>query len=85
MMVRKQHEVEYLSLYGKEYNYGLIGWSPLAGGFLTGKYLEGVKPEHKTRMTGEGKQPAEMMQSLFLNPHNSEQNLKNLSAIQKYA
>jgi aryl-alcohol dehydrogenase-like predicted oxidoreductase len=25
----------------KDYGYGLIAWSPLAGGYLTGKYLDG--------------------------------------------
>ena len=80
MLHRKQHEVEYKSLY-QNYNYGLVAWSPLAGGFLTGKYLDGIKPEHKTRMTGEGKQPAEMMKNIFLKPNNTEKNIKNLRAI----
>ena len=42
MLVRKTIEFDYQSLFEK-YNYGLIGWSPLAGGFLTGKHLEKIK------------------------------------------
>lgn len=41
MLVRTEHEVEYLNLYQK-YNYGLTAYSPLAGGFLTGKYINGI-------------------------------------------
>ena len=53
MLHRKQHEVEYKSLY-QNYNYGLVAWSPLAGGFLTGKYLDGIKADMKTRITEKG-------------------------------
>ena len=44
MLVRTEMEVEYESLYTK-YNYGLIAWSPLAGGFLTGRHLNGINEQ----------------------------------------
>lgn len=44
MLTRKNSEVNYLGLY-KNYKYGLVAWSPLAGGFLTGKHLEGIKAD----------------------------------------
>ena len=44
MLVRKPFEVEFETLFDK-YKYGSTIWSPLAGGFLTGKYLDGVIPD----------------------------------------
>jgi aryl-alcohol dehydrogenase-like predicted oxidoreductase len=41
MLKREENEYEYQLLLEK-YSYGLMGWSPLAGGFLTGKYLNGI-------------------------------------------
>lgn len=41
MLVRDDVEISYTGLFTK-YNYGLIAWSPLAGGILTGKYLKGI-------------------------------------------
>jgi len=39
MIYRERFEVEYASLFQK-YGYGTTVWSPLAGGLLTGKYLD---------------------------------------------
>ena len=44
MLVRKEFEVEFETLFDK-HKYGATVWSPLAGGFLTGKYLDGEFPE----------------------------------------
>lgn len=44
MLVRDRMEVEYETLFNR-YGYGVTAWSPLAGGYLTGKYLETI-PEH---------------------------------------
>jgi len=41
MLVRKDMEVDFETLFDK-YKYGTTVWSPLAGGFLTGKYLDGI-------------------------------------------
>jgi aryl-alcohol dehydrogenase-like predicted oxidoreductase len=38
MIERKQIEVDYRQLFAK-YGYGLAAYSPLMGGYLTGKYL----------------------------------------------
>ena len=40
IMIRKNFELELEPLFEK-YGYGSTIWSPLAGGFLTGKYLKG--------------------------------------------
>lgn len=44
MLVRKDFEVDFETLFDK-HKYGATVWSPLAGGFLTGKYLDGQFPE----------------------------------------
>jgi aryl-alcohol dehydrogenase-like predicted oxidoreductase len=41
MLVRKEIEFEYQKLF-EAYGYGLVCWSPLAGGYLTGKHLNGI-------------------------------------------
>lgn len=44
MLERKKFEVELTPLY-ETYKYGTTTYSPLCGGFLTGKYLDGI-PEN---------------------------------------
>jgi aryl-alcohol dehydrogenase-like predicted oxidoreductase len=41
MLVRQKMEVEYETLFDR-HKYGITAWSPLAGGFLTGKYLDKI-------------------------------------------
>ena len=41
MLNRDTVEKDYIRLFDL-YNYGTTVWSPLAGGFLTGKYNDGV-------------------------------------------
>jgi voltage-dependent potassium channel beta subunit len=43
MFHRERFETEYYPLYQSPYKMGTTVWSPLAGGILTGKYLEEVK------------------------------------------
>lgn len=43
MFVRDKLEVEFRGLF-KEFGMGTTIWSPLAGGILTGKYNDGIKP-----------------------------------------
>lgn len=43
MLNRKNLEAEYVPLFTK-YGYGTTIWSPLAGGYLTGKYNDGTEP-----------------------------------------
>lgn len=49
---RKKVEADYVSLYEKN-GYGTTVWSPLAGGYLTGKYNSGIEPPN-TRYGGGG-------------------------------
>ena len=44
MLNRKRMEKEYRSIFEK-FSYGTTVWSPLAQGFLSGKYNDGVIPE----------------------------------------
>jgi aryl-alcohol dehydrogenase-like predicted oxidoreductase len=44
MMVRERMEKEHLPLFERR-NMGTTIWSPLAGGFLAGKYNDGTVPE----------------------------------------
>jgi aryl-alcohol dehydrogenase-like predicted oxidoreductase len=41
MLVRKELEVEYETLFDR-HKYSVAAWSPMAGGFLTGKYLDKI-------------------------------------------
>lgn len=41
LLHRERFEVEYARLF-KDYDYGSTTWSPLASGFLTGKYNQGI-------------------------------------------
>jgi len=43
---RENMEVKYLPLFN-DYNYGTTVWSPLAGGMLTGKYLDGIPEDSR--------------------------------------
>ena len=43
LLVREKVEGEYVPVF-KRYNYGTTVWSPLASGFLSGKYNDGVPP-----------------------------------------
>ncbi len=69
-MVRSDMEVEYKSLFSK-YNYGLIGWSPLAGGFLTGKYLNGIPQNEVNRFTDKIFFGAELLKGLYYDAYSS--------------
>lgn len=51
MMVRKRFEEEYDSLY-KKHGLGTTIWSPLASGFLTGKYNDGIPNDSRFAMPG---------------------------------
>ena len=76
--------MEFLNLYQK-YNYGLIGWSPLAGGFLTGKYLNGINEQEVHRFNDKNSPfPLELMKEIFFDAHADEKNnsvIKQLSEL----
>lgn len=46
MLERKTMEVELGPLFDK-FGYGSTIWSPLAGGLLTGKYIDGIPQESR--------------------------------------
>lgn len=81
MLNRKEMEVEYQSLFEK-YHYGLIAFSPLAGGYLTGKHLDGIKEEEGGRFSGE---TGELFKMFFFNQYRGEKMIKALKEIKKIA
>lgn len=85
MLVRNDIEIDYETLFAK-YNYGLIAWSPLAGGFLTGKYLNGIDENELTRMTDKSISfPLEVIKALFYSPHATEKTINSLKQISALA
>ena len=68
MLKRQTIEVQYESLFRK-YNYGLIAWSPLAGGILTGKYLKEIGEGVVTRFNDTSPNyPLERIKKMFYSP-----------------
>lgn len=51
MFERKRFEGEYSRFY-KEYGYGTTVWSPLASGFLSGKYQGGIPKDSRAALKG---------------------------------
>lgn len=81
MMSRERFEKEYIPLFERR-NIGTTIWSPLAAGFLTGKYNDGTIPEgsraelfYKT-----GGHLAERA-NVFLGEKNKERALKMLNGL----
>lgn len=52
MLVRDRVEVEYAPMYKAPYSIGTTIWSPLASGFLTGKYIEGIPAGSRLTVPG---------------------------------
>lgn len=77
-------EVEYRSLFSK-YNYGLIGWSPLAGGFLTGKYLNGIPQNEVNRFTDKIFFGAELLKGLYYDAYSSQKIVTKLRSLSDLA
>lgn len=51
MFERKRLEGDYVRFY-KEYGYGATTWSPLASGFLSGKYQKGIPKDSRAALKG---------------------------------
>jgi aryl-alcohol dehydrogenase-like predicted oxidoreductase len=85
MLKREENEIENIGLY-KNYNYGLVAWSPLAGGFLTGKYLDGLSETELNRFNDKNSPfPLEMIKKLFYDGNATEKNLRNLKELSDIA
>lgn len=54
MFCRERVEREYFPMYRSPYNLGTTVWSPLASGFLTGKYNNGVPDDSRVKQKGYG-------------------------------
>lgn len=75
MMHRQRFEEEYRYLFDV-YGYGSTIWSPLCGGFLTGKYNKGVVPEDSRYSKNQFCK--DKILPKFFNDENKEKNLKIL-------
>jgi voltage-dependent potassium channel beta subunit len=85
MLVRADTEVEHALLFSK-HNYGLIAWSPLAGGFLTGKYLNGIPEGDNTRITDNSLGfPLELIKQLFYDDYATEKTINKLKELSTIA
>lgn len=51
MFTRERVEQEYARLF-QEHHYGDVTWSPLASGFLSGKYLDGIPQDSRAMQPG---------------------------------
>ena len=72
MLTREVMEVEFETLFDR-HHYGTTTWSALAGGFLTGKYLDGIPADSRIGSAGE---TAGIMRNLFYEPHNTPENIQ---------
>ncbi len=70
----------------KKFNYGVIAWSPLAGGILTGKYLKEIEEGVVTRFTDKNPSyPLERVRKMFYDPIATQKNFESLRALQPIA
>jgi voltage-dependent potassium channel beta subunit len=79
ILKREEAEVDYLQLL-REYKYGLIAWSPLAGGYLTGKYLEQAEETARYNLPQLAK-----YREFFFDPIDTPKNREGLTALRKLA
>ena len=81
MLVRAEMEVDYKKLL-EDYNYGLVAYSPLAGGFLTGKYNNGIPEDQIVRANdASGWFPLEITKQLFYNQHATDKTVNMLKEL----
>lgn len=84
MLVRHEIESEYSNLI-KKYNYGLACWSALAGGFLTGKYLDGIDEKEKSRLNDKTSLSVNLLRKIYYEPHANLKTIEALKRLQKLA
>ena len=78
MLVRETMEVEFETLFDR-HKYGTTVWSPLAGGFLTGKYIDGI-PEG-SRLDKPQWLSADIMKKFFYEPYHNEKTIAALKEL----
>ncbi len=59
----------------------MVCWSPLCGGFLTGKHLDGVSQEEGGRFTGV---TGEFYKQFFITPYQTEKITNGLKELKLY-
>jgi aryl-alcohol dehydrogenase-like predicted oxidoreductase len=70
----------------RNYKYGLIGWSALAGGFLTGKHFEGLTEDQVNRFNDKNSPfPLDLMKDLYFDSIATEKNLRSLKELSDLA
>ena len=81
MFNREEMEKLFLPLF-KEYNYGTTVWSPLAGGMLTGKYLDGIPEDSRVKTLKWGKL---FVYDRYMSEDKKEKTVKRLNALKVVA
>ncbi len=84
LLKRNVIENQYESLFRK-YNYSIVAWSPIAGGFLSGKYAEGIKEDELTRLTDSFYFPKEVMRSFFYDAYGGDTKKNAFAEFKKIA
>jgi aryl-alcohol dehydrogenase-like predicted oxidoreductase len=51
------------------YKFGLVAWSSLAGGILTGKYINGIPENELNRFTDTNYFSKEVMRTFYYDPY----------------
>lgn len=81
MFNREELEVKFMPLF-EDYNYGTTVWSPLAGGMLTGKYLNGIPEDSRVKTMFFGKS---FVWDRYMSEDKKDNTVKCLNELQKIA
>lgn len=71
MLCRQEIEGHGYSKVLNTYGLGLFAWSPLAGGFLTGKYLDGIDEKSGSRLSDKNHPYHQMMLEIYYKPYDN--------------
>jgi aryl-alcohol dehydrogenase-like predicted oxidoreductase len=69
----------------RRYGMGVLVWSPLAGGWLTGKYRRGVEPDPESRAARSKERPAAIQARFDLSRETNQRKLDIVEALGKVA
>jgi aryl-alcohol dehydrogenase-like predicted oxidoreductase len=69
----------------RRYEMGVLVWSPLAGGWLTGKYRRGVEPEPDSRAARAKERPAAIQARFDLSRETNQRKLDAVAALGEVA
>lgn len=62
-----------------------MGWSALAGGILTGKYLNGIPKDQLNRFTDSNYFSNQVMKTFYYDPYSNQESQNSLQKLHKMA